>query len=70
MMATTTVTSACTIFTVSSGDKVLFGNNEDWTNPNTYIWFELPKEGKFGGVYLGFDDEFILVLMIFFHKEG
>lgn len=51
-------TSACTIFTVSRGDKVFFGNNEDWTNPNTYIWFELPKEGKYGGVYLGFDNFF------------
>ncbi|MHA2244679.1 MAG: hypothetical protein ACXADY_06885 [Candidatus Hodarchaeales archaeon] len=49
-------TSACTIFTVSRGDKVLFGNNEDWTNPNSYLWFELPKVGKYGGVYLGFDD--------------
>ena len=56
LMATITLTSACTIFTVSSGDKVLFGNNEDWSNPNTYIWFELPKEGKFGGVFVGFDD--------------
>jgi penicillin V acylase-like amidase (Ntn superfamily) len=50
--------SACTIFTVSGGDKVLFGNNEDWTNPNTYIWFELSEEEKFGGVYLGFDNFF------------
>jgi penicillin V acylase-like amidase (Ntn superfamily) len=56
LIATTTVTSACTIFTISYGDTVLFGNNEDWSNPNTYIWFELPEEGKFGGVYLGFDD--------------
>lgn len=50
--------SACTIFTISNGEKVLFGNNEDWKNPNTYIWFEMPQEGKFGGVYLGFDDFF------------
>jgi penicillin V acylase-like amidase (Ntn superfamily) len=49
---------ACTIFTSSYGDTVLFGNNEDWSNPNTYIWFELPKEGHYGGVYLGFDDFF------------
>ncbi|MHA1966163.1 MAG: hypothetical protein ACW964_00050 [Candidatus Hodarchaeales archaeon] len=51
-------TIACTIVSISKGDKVFFGNNEDWTNPNTYIWFELPKEGKFGGVYVGFDDYF------------
>ncbi|MFW9855140.1 MAG: hypothetical protein ACFFFG_08760 [Candidatus Thorarchaeota archaeon] len=50
--------SACTIFTVSNENKVLFGNNEDWSNPNTYLWFEFQEEGKFGGVYLGFDDFF------------
>ncbi|MFX0085508.1 MAG: hypothetical protein ACFFAU_07530 [Candidatus Hodarchaeota archaeon] len=50
--------SACTIFTISNGDKVLFGNNEDWYNPNTYIWFDLPEKDKFGRVYLGFDDLF------------
>ncbi len=50
-------TTACTIVTISKGgEKVFFGNNEDWTNPNTYIWFTLPQEGKFGGVYVGFDD--------------
>lgn len=27
-----------TIFTASYGDTVLFGNNEDWINPNTYYW--------------------------------
>lgn len=27
---------SCTILTASHGDKVLFGNNEDWINPNTY----------------------------------
>lgn len=49
-------TTACTIVTISKGEKVFFGNNEDWTNPNTYIWFELPKEGKLGGIYFGFND--------------
>jgi penicillin V acylase-like amidase (Ntn superfamily) len=52
------ITSACTIFTILNDDKVLFGNNEDWYNPNTYIWFDLPEKNKFGGVYLGFDDFF------------
>ena len=30
------VPRSCTIFTASFGDKVLFGNNEDYTNPKTY----------------------------------
>jgi hypothetical protein len=47
---------SCTIFTASIGEKVLFGNNEDYTNPNTYYWVIPPEEGKYGGVYFGFDD--------------
>ncbi|MFW9777833.1 MAG: hypothetical protein ACFFE8_03185 [Candidatus Heimdallarchaeota archaeon] len=58
MVSATSVVSACTIITVSNENEVLFGNNEDWTNPNTCLWFELQEEGKFGGVYLGFDNFF------------
>ncbi len=58
LAGTIKTTSACTIFTISNGDKVLFGNNEDWYDPNTYIWFEMPEKGKYGGVYLGFDNFF------------
>jgi hypothetical protein len=58
IVGTTCAVSACTIITVSNENKVLFGNNEDWNNPNTYLWFELQEEGKFGGVYLGFDNFF------------
>ncbi len=47
---------ACTIFTVSHGDIVLFGNNEDYTNPKTHYWIIPAEEGKYGGVYFGFDD--------------
>jgi penicillin V acylase-like amidase (Ntn superfamily) len=47
--------SACTVFTISKGDVVLAGNNEDWKSPNTKIWFVPAKDGKCGGVYFGFD---------------
>jgi penicillin V acylase-like amidase (Ntn superfamily) len=47
--------SACTVFIASNGDVVLAGNNEDWKNPNTKIWFVPAEEGKYGGVYFGFD---------------
>ena len=47
---------ACTIFTVSHSDLVLFGNNEDYTNPKTHYWVVPSEEGKYGGVYFGFDD--------------
>lgn len=47
---------SCTIFTASYGDTVLFGNNEDWINPNTYYWVVPPKGGHYGVVYFGFDN--------------
>ncbi len=48
----------CTIFTIAHGDTVYFGNNEDWSNPETYIWFKTSTAEQYGGVYLGFDDFF------------
>jgi hypothetical protein len=47
---------SCTIFTASTGNKVLFGNNEDHSNPNTYYWVVPPSGGNYGGVYFGFDN--------------
>jgi len=47
---------SCTIFTISMGERVFFGNNEDYTNPETYYWVVPPREGKYGGVFFGFDD--------------
>ena len=47
---------ACTIFTVCQGDVVLFGNNEDYTNPKTHFWVIPSEAGNNGGVYFGFDD--------------
>jgi uncharacterized protein DUF4396/acyl-CoA:6-aminopenicillanic acid acyl transferase len=45
---------SCTIFTVSHGQKVFFGNNEDWKNLNTYYW-TIPSDDKhYGVVYFGF----------------
>ncbi len=53
-----TPTLACTIFTVSSGDIVFFGNNEDYTNPNTYLWLTNVNDSnfqKYGAVYVAID---------------
>lgn len=48
----------CTIFCITKGNSVFFGNNEDWKNPNTFIWVERPTDSTYGVVYLGFDDLF------------
>jgi len=47
---------ACTGFSISKGDLVLFGNNEDSINPNTKVWYVPAENGKYGRVYFGFDD--------------
>ena len=43
------LTTACTIFTVSNGENVLFGGNED-QKPNS-SFLVVDKSGKFGVVY-------------------
>jgi hypothetical protein len=47
---------ACTGFSISKGDLVMVGNNEDWKNPNTKVWYVPAEEGKYGRVYFGFDN--------------
>jgi hypothetical protein len=47
------VLGSCTILTASYGDKVLYGNNEDWMLPTTFYWVRLPVDGGYGGVYFG-----------------
>jgi uncharacterized protein (TIGR03435 family) len=47
---------ACTAFCAVGGGRVLVGNNEDWSNPRTRLWFVPAKPGSFGRMYVGFDD--------------
>ena len=47
---------ACTAFMMSDGDKVLVGNNEDYTIPYTRVWFVPPENGQFGRVYFGYEN--------------
>lgn len=45
---------SCTIFLASKNGKTLVGNNEDFIDPNTNMWFQPSENGKFGRVYFGF----------------
>ncbi len=49
-------TEGCTIVMVAKGKIVLAGNNEDWKNPKTKIWFIPAANGEYGRVCVGFDD--------------
>lgn len=51
-------TLGCTIFTASNTDTVLVGNNEDWNNINTRVWFLPAEHGKFGRVFFGFNNAY------------
>jgi hypothetical protein len=48
----------CTIVMVAKGKFVLVGNNEDWKNPKTKMWFIPSKNSEYGRVCFGFDDMF------------
>jgi len=45
----------CTIVTIAKNSVVLAGNNEDWTEPRTKIWFVPASKEAYGRVYVGFD---------------
>jgi hypothetical protein len=44
----------CTVFTASVGGTVLFGNNEDAPETDSYAWFYPATETEYGVVYFGF----------------
>jgi len=50
--------NGCTIVMVSKGPLILVGNNEDWKNPKTKMWFIPAENGEYGRVCFGFDDMF------------
>lgn len=49
---------ACTAFLITGRGVVLGGNNEDYTDPDTRIWFYPAEEGIHGRVYFGFGNGF------------
>jgi hypothetical protein len=45
----------CTIVTIAKNGIILAGNNEDYTEPRTKIWFVPASKEAYGRVYVGFD---------------
>ncbi|MBC8096099.1 MAG: hypothetical protein H7Y43_09825 [Akkermansiaceae bacterium] len=56
LFASPTPAAACTIFVLTDGDRTLFFNNEDFSNPATRIWFVPAGKNFLGCAYVGFDD--------------
>ena len=48
----------CLVFCISDGKHVLAGNNEDYIDPDTRMWFVPGELGKHGRVYFGFANGF------------
>lgn len=48
----------CSAFLVVGSGRVLFGNNEDYWDPDTRLWFVPAKEGRRGVLYLGYGNGF------------
>lgn len=48
--------NACTVFVLTNGKRTYFFNNEDFTNPNTRIWFIPNGKGYYGAAYVGYND--------------
>ena len=48
----------CSAFLVVGSGLVLYGNNEDYWNPETRLWFVPATEERHGVMYLGYDDGF------------
>jgi hypothetical protein len=46
----------CSVVYATDGELMLGGNNEDYYNPLTKVWFIPGRDHKFGRVYFGFGD--------------
>jgi hypothetical protein len=46
----------CSVIYATDGELMLGGNNEDYYNPLTKVWFIPAEAGAFGRVYFGFND--------------
>ncbi|MEQ8768420.1 MAG: hypothetical protein RL885_31235 [Planctomycetota bacterium] len=52
------VAPACSFFMCARNGVVLAGNNEDYLDPDTRMWFVPSEDGRLGCVYFGFSNGF------------
>jgi hypothetical protein len=50
------IPSGCTVFTVSKGDRVFFGGNDDYINPDSYYWVDPGGTQGYGAIWVGDPD--------------
>jgi len=47
----------CSIITISKGDSVFFGGNDDYINPDSYYWVEPGDSSRYGVIWIGAPDD-------------
>jgi len=50
--------NACSLYKITIDGKTIVGNNEDWINGNSEIWFVPAGKNRYGVMNLGFDNGF------------
>ena len=51
-----TVPSGCTVLTLSKGEQVFFGGNDDYINPDSYYWVDPGDAQNYGAIWIGQPD--------------
>jgi hypothetical protein len=50
------MSSGCTVFTVSKGDQVFFGGNDDYIIPDLHYWVDPGNGDNYGAIWIGTRD--------------
>ena len=56
-LAQKSAVSGCTVITLTKGDSVFFGGNDDFINPDSYYWVEPGDSTRFGVIWIGKPDD-------------
>ena len=56
LLVSQTIPSGCTVITVSKGENVFFGGNDDYINPDSYYWVEPGDSSRYGVIWIGTPD--------------
>ncbi|MHA2254344.1 MAG: PKD domain-containing protein [Candidatus Kariarchaeaceae archaeon] len=54
MFAANPIAMSCTVFHASNEEFAFGGNNEDWSDPDTYIYFIPPTDTEYGMAIVGY----------------
>jgi hypothetical protein len=50
------IPNGCTVFTLSKGDQVFFGGNDDYIESDSYFWVDPSGIDRYGAIWIGLPD--------------